>query len=77
MKPGDTVRCLHPEGGALIRGKSYTVVSSEDDWIVILNETGLATRYPSVRFQTEAPRSQEPAPRSSGGAQLSILRRPS
>jgi len=66
---------LYPEG-ALIRGKSYRVISCEDDWVVIQNETGVPARYSSVRFQTEAPAWQETASLSIGGKPPSILRRP-
>lgn len=53
MDPGTRVRCLHPEGQLLTRGKVYTVLGHQDDWIILCDDSGRDNRYPLVRFRIE------------------------
>ena len=53
MLPGTILRCLHPEGHLLTRGKLYTVLGHMDDWVILCDDSGRDNRYPLVRFRIE------------------------
>ena len=53
MEPGTVLRCLHPEGHLLTRGKIYTILGHQDDWVIVSDDSGRDNRYPLVRFRIE------------------------
>lgn len=53
MQVGTMLRCLHPEGQCLTRGRVYTVLAHQDDWVVVRDDFGHDGRFPLVRFRVE------------------------
>lgn len=72
-------RCLHAGAAPLTAGKLYPVVGYRDDWLVIRDDAGVESLYPTVRFRIEhtvpAPVAEPLRESVSAIATLSILRR--